>query len=309
MAAPKKTGGLGKGLADLLGGVEIDPTEIKEQSDSPAEKTASKDPTDVKPEDAIQYINISDIKPNNDQPRKQFDEEKIEELANSIKEHGIIQPLVVRKRGKGFEIVAGERRFRAAAKAGFKKVPCLVRELTDEQNMLLAIIENVQREDLNPIEEAEAIDKMITAYGLTQEEVSKTVGKSRPYITNCLRLLKLPAEIREMVSAGELSQGHARALINVSDAKRQLGLAKRVKEEGLSVRAVEAMAGNLTNTKKKPPKKKNKDIDQLTVEDELKKILGTKVLINQKGTKGKIEIEYYSREELERLIEALRSLA
>lgn len=163
------------------------------------------------------FIDINKIKPNENQPRKKFDEEKIAELAASIIEHGIIQPIVVRKSAAGsYEIVAGERRYRAARKAELKAVPCIVRELTDEQNMLLAIIENMQREDLNPLEEAQAIEKMIKNYGLTQEQVSKSLAKSRPYITNALRLLRLPERVQDMISSGTLSAGHARALVSIN---------------------------------------------------------------------------------------------
>jgi len=320
MAAPKKKG-LGRGLESLFGEVGITPDKESNEILMTVEKTSSKkkktaassketaaDTVDV--ENTIQYLDINDIKPNPDQPRKVFNEEKISELADSIKEHGIIQPLVVRKAEIGYEIVAGERRYRAARKAELKQVPCIVRELTDEQNMFLAIIENMQREDLNPIEEAEAIHKLIETYGLTQEQVSKSVGKSRPYVTNSLRLLKLPEEIKEMVAIGQLSQGHARALINVADNKQQMNLAIRARDGGLSVRAMEQLAGKATTGKKgKPAKRKPKSTDQAVVEEDLKKILGTKVNLNQKGTKGKIEIEYYSRDELERLIELLKSLA
>ena len=187
MAAKK--GGLGRGLDALFADVPINaPTE--EDIETLAEKDIM-----VQPEDRVNYISIHQIMANVNQPRKSFNEEKIEELAESIKEHGIIQPIVVRKKNEGYEIVAGERRWRAARKAGLSEVPCLIRELTDEQNMLIAIIENMQREDLNPIEEAEGLHQMITSFGLTQEQVSKSVGKSRPYIANSLRLLKLPEYI------------------------------------------------------------------------------------------------------------------
>ena len=296
----KERRGLGRGLEDLFGTAEIKTSEQKGRG--------GKDTAD--PENAVQNIDINKIRPNQDQPRQNFDEEKIAELADSILEHGIIEPLIVRKVKNGYEIVAGERRYRAARKAEMKEVPCLVRELTDEQNMLFAIIENLQREDLNAIEEADAFDKMISAYGLTQEQVSKSVGKSRPYIANALRLLKLPQEIRSMVIGGDISSGHARALINITDEKKQLILARRAKEEGLTVRTIEQLAGELTPTAKpgkKAPKKK-KDPDVARVEEELKKVVGTKVRINGKGSKGKIEIEYYSRDELDRLIDLLRSL-
>jgi ParB family chromosome partitioning protein len=259
-------------------------------------------------DNGIAYININDIKPNANQPRKTFDEDQLEELAASIKEHGLIQPIVLRKAGDGYEIVAGERRWRAARKANLKDVPCIVRELTDEENMLLAIIENMQREDLNPIEEAEGLSQMIENYGLTQEEVSKSVGKSRPYITNVLRLLKLPEAVKDSVSQGKLSAGHARAVVSAGDEKKQIELAKRAIEEGLSVRQVEKLAKEGNDKPKAKPRVKAKDADVTRVENDLKDALGTKVVLNQKGKKGKIEIEYYSREELERLIEMLKSL-
>ena len=178
--------------------------------------------------DKVLYIDINDIKPNAEQPRKTFDKEKISELSQSIIEHGIIQPLVVRKSGKHYEIVAGERRWRAAREAELSVVPCIVRQFSDEENMLVAIIENIQREDLNPIEEAMGLEQMISAYGMTQEEVSKSVSKSRPYITNTLRLLKLPEEIKALVSEGKISTGHARALITVKNKTKQEELCKKI---------------------------------------------------------------------------------
>lgn len=306
MAAPRKSGGLGRGLEELFSNAEIDPAKNAEKK----AKDAKGGEADADSGDRVQYLDINSIKPNEDQPRKTFNEEKIAELAESILENGIISPIVVRKSGKGYEIVAGERRYRAARKANLKQVPCLVRELTDEQNMLLAIIENMQREDLNAIEEAEAIDKLINTYGLTQEQVSKSVGKSRPYITNALRLLKLPEAIRSMVVEGFISQGHARTLVNVTDEKKQIVLANRVKDEGLSVRILEQLAGELTTTKKRSakPAKKAKDPDVSRVEEELKHVIGTRVNIVGSGAKGKLEIEYYSKDELERIIDLLKSL-
>lgn len=256
----------------------------------------------------ISYIDINDIKPNSNQPRKTFDEEKLDELASSIKEHGLIQPVVLRAVKNGYEIVAGERRWRAARKIGINEIPCIVKELTDEENMLLAIIENMQREDLNPIEEAEGIHQMIDNYGLTQEQVSKSVGKSRPYITNCLRLLKLPEVIQNYVSEGKLSSGHARAIVSSGDETKQLLLAELAIKEGLSVRQLEKLAQENREEKKANPKPRQKNADVRRVEADLKDILGTKVNLNQKGKKGKIEIEFYSREDLERLIELLKTL-
>lgn len=296
MAAPKKKG-LGKGLDALFSSSEINTQEIKISN------------TEENTEKGISYININDIKPNKDQPRKTFDEEKIGELAESIKEHGLIQPVVLRKSGKGYEIVAGERRWRACRKAGLKEIPCIIKELTDEENMLIAIIENMQREDLNPIEEAEGISQMVTVFGMTQEQVSKSVGKSRPYITNVLRLLKLPQEVQAMVSDGQLSAGHARALAGLSSKKKQIELAEKIAAEGLSVRETEKLLKEESTPAKRPAKRKaEKNADVKRVEEDLKTVLGTKVNLAMNGKKGKIEIEYYSREELERLIELLKTL-
>lgn len=276
MAAKPKTRGLGRGL-DALFADQAPVTEPAREEQKAAEENAAQ-------ENAVVYININDIKPNENQPRKTFDEEKISELSASIIEHGIIQPLVVRKSKGGYEIVAGERRWRAARKAELKEVPCLIREFSDEENMLIAIIENMQREDLNPIEEAEGLQQMIKTYGLTQEEVSKSVSKSRPYITNALRLLKLPEGIQTLVTEGKISSGHARALIPVEDKKKQAELCKKIIEDGLSVRKIEELVAAEGKPKKKPLKKV-KSADTLHVEDVLKNIYGTKVSINQKGKK------------------------
>lgn len=296
MAAPKNRG-LGKGLEALFSNSEIDTQEI-----SVTKKEESE-------EKGISFININEIKPNQNQPRKSFNEEKLEELAASIIENGLIQPVILRKADKGYEIVAGERRWRACRKAGLKEIPCIIREFTDEQNMLIAIIENMQREDLNPVEEAEGLNQMIVNFGMTQEQVSKSVGKSRPYITNALRLLKLPSEIREMLLANQLSAGHARAIAGIGDTEKQIQLAEYAIKEGLSVREIEKIIKEENAPKKKLSRKKaEKSADVRKVEDDLKQIMGTKVNLNQSGKKGKIEIEYYSRDELERLIELLKSL-
>lgn len=296
MAAPKNRG-LGKGLEALFSNSEIDTQEI-----SVTKKEESE-------EKGISFIDINEIKPNQNQPRKSFNEEKLEELAASIIENGLIQPVILRKADKGYEIVAGERRWRACRKAGLKEIPCIIREFTDEQNMLIAIIENMQREDLNPIEEAEGLNQMIVNFGMTQEQVSKSVGKSRPYITNALRLLKLPSEIREMLLKNQLSAGHARAIAGISDTEKQIQLAEYAIKEGLSVREIEKIIKEENAPKKKISRKKaEKSADVRKVEDDLKQIMGTKVNLNQSGKKGKIEIEYYSRDELERLIEMLKSL-
>ena len=256
----------------------------------------------------MRYIKIHDIMPNLNQPRKTFQEDKIEELAASIKEHGIIQPIVVRKQENGYEIVAGERRWRAARKAELSQVPCLVRELTDEQNMLFAIIENMQREDLNPIEEAEGLQRMMQTFGMTQEQVSKSVGKSRPYIANALRLLKLPQDIIHQISEGNLSAAHGRTLAGIEDNAVKEKLCEKILKEGLSVRETEQAVNALAKPQKKKPVKKQKNPNEAKVEEELKEILGTRVHIQQSGKKGRIEIEFFGRDELERLIDLLKSL-
>ena len=307
MAAQKKARGLGRGLDALFGDVEINAARETAARKKP-EPAAPQEQTDTS-EGELRYIDINDIKPNASQPRKSFDENKLEELAESIEQHGLIQPLVLRAAGKGYEIVAGERRWRAARMIGLKELPCIVRELTDEENMLLAIIENMQREDLNPIEEAEGLKKMIDTYGLTQEQVSYSIGKSRPYITNSLRLLKLPGRVQELTAEGKITTGHARALASVKSQQKQIELAVRAAREGLSVRQIENLAREAKSPKDKPlAKKKPKSADEKRVEEDLRKALGTKVSINRKGKKGKIEIEFYSAEELERLIELLKSL-
>lgn len=315
MAAPKKSRGLGKGLDALFGDAEVTlekkPVKVNEENTA-SEITAAgekkQENTGKENAGGIAYININDIKPNSNQPRKTFDEEKLEELAASIEEHGLIQPLVLRESGKGYEIVAGERRWRAARKIGIKELPCIVRELTDEENMLLAIIENMQREDLNPIEEAEGLKQMIDTYGLTQEQVSKSVGKSRPYIANCLRLLKLPEPVMKYVSTGELSAGHAKVLAGLNDENKQIALAEESIKKSWSVRELEKAVHDEKPAARKARKTKEKNANVKRVEEELKEVLGTKVNLNQKGSKGKIEIEFYSKDELERLIEILKTL-
>ena len=291
MAKDPKRRGLGMGLGALF------------ESSNPVETVPANNQMSG---NAISDIDVNDIKPNSNQPRKNFDEEKIQDLADSITEHGIIQPLIVRKSKVGYEIVAGERRYRAARKANLRKVPCIVREFSDEENMLIAIIENMQREDLDPIEEAEGLNQMIKVYGLTQEEVSKNIGKSRPYISNTLRLLSLPEEVKEMLRKGELSSGHARSILAISGDAKRISLAKRIVSEGLSVRESEKIAsGKIVKTARPKPRPKNREI--AWVEEELKEIFGTKVNIVANSKGGTIELEYYSVEELNRLIEMLRN--
>ena len=295
-AKAKKNRGLGRGLDALF---------AEQAPIMPDNRVETEEKSNSYVRDKVLYIDINDIKPNAEQPRKTFDKEKISELSQSIIEHGIIQPLVVRKSGKHYEIVAGERRWRAAREAELSVVPCIVRQFSDEENMLVAIIENMQREDLNPIEEAMGLEQMISAYGMTQEEVSKSVSKSRPYITNTLRLLKLPEEIKALVSEGKISTGHARALITVKNKTKQEELCKKIIKDGISVRDVERLASEEKKIRKKPLKRV-KSPDTLNVERELKEIYGTKVTINSRGNKGTVELEFYSKDELNRLIDLLK---
>ena len=286
--ASVKNRGLGKGLEALFNDIEID------LSGDTGHRIHS---------DRVTLLNINDIKPNENQPRTSFDEEKILELSQSIEVHGVIQPILVRPSAYGYEIVAGERRWRAARKAGLREVPCIIREMTEQQNMLIALIENIQREDLNPIEEARGIRKMVDAFELTQEQIAKSLGKSRSYITNSLRLLKLPSQVIDMVASGTLSGGHARSIAGMEGQKRQLEAARRCLESGWTVRDVEKFAREKSGTKNAPGKRaarREKNQEIRTIEEDLKEIFGTRVSLNHGAKKGKIEIEYFSRDELDR---------
>ncbi|MDD6154215.1 MAG: ParB/RepB/Spo0J family partition protein [Eubacteriales bacterium] len=303
-----KNRGLGRGL-DALFQEQVPVVERAEEREEAAKAESQAAADD---ENRIIYIDINDIKPNENQPRKTFDKSKITELADSIKEHGVIQPLIVRKKegSTGYTIVAGERRWRASHEAGLKQVPCIVRDLSEEENMLVAIIENLQRENLDSIEEAKGLQTMISDFGLTQEEVSKSVGKSRPYITNSLRLLKLPEDIRDRVSDGSISAGHARVILGIEGKKKQEEFCDKIIHERLSVREAEDMARNLkAGTKPTRAKRtKKKDPDTVRVESELSERLGTKVNIAGTGKKGKIEVFFYSDDDLDRLIELISAV-
>ncbi|MBR0051287.1 MAG: ParB/RepB/Spo0J family partition protein [Firmicutes bacterium] len=317
----KKPGGLGRGLGSLFGEMDVDlsvldPAEISIEPQAESKKPAKKSPkVKTKTEDAgkepaetVVFVSLDDIRPNSAQPRKVFDQEALQDLAASIREHGVIQPVLLRPAKTGFELVAGERRWRAARLAGLKQIPAIVRELTDRQNMFYALIENMQREDLNSIEEARGMEEMMSAFGLNQEETAKTIGKSRSYVTNALRLLRLPQDVQDMVMDGRLSAGHARAIAGLEGEALQLEAAVKCVENGWSVRQVESYTGE----QKKPAKRrksrllgKNKDKDLAAVEQQVTEALGTKVRIRGTEKKGKLELEYYSRGELERLIEIL----
>ncbi len=265
-------------------------------------------------EDRVLYVDINDIRPNSAQPRMRFDEDKLAELASSIKANGVIQPLIVRESGQGYELVAGERRWRASRIAGLRKIPCIVRNFDDRQNAIVAIIENMQREDLNPIEEAKGLRSMTEKYGFTQEQVSSSLGRSRTYIANSIRLLKLPEEIQEYVSSGQMSAAHGRTIINISDRARQKEVAEKIIRNDLSVRATEKLAEKIKDELKPERKKRKKSSAPETarsaeieaVERELMSLTGTKVRIAGDGSAGRIEMDYYSLDELNRLIETLR---
>ena len=250
-------------------------------------------------------LGIDEIRPNTYQPRKDFDEEAINELASSIQEKGIIQPIVVRKNMNAYEIIAGERRWRAAQRVGLTKIPVIIKDVSDREVLELALVENLQREDLNPIEEATAYGQLIEDFGLTHEEISKKIGKERSAITNQLRLLKLPEEVREALIKGEITAGHARALLGLESPNKMKEVLEAIRKEKLSVRKTEKLVQKLLADKQTAIKSHDIDpyIKHLT--EELKKALGTQVKIIDKGGEGRIEIEYYSKDELERLIEIL----
>ena len=255
------------------------------------------------------YCGIEEILPNRSQPRKHFDETKLQELAESIKEKGILEPLIVRRTEQGYELIVGERRWRAAQKAGLKQVPVLVKEAQRREALEISLIENLQREDLNPIEEAQAFKQLIEEFNISQEDLSKRVGKDRTTVNNTLRLLKLPMEVRDHLLQDRITSGHARAILSLDNRERQKELCDLIIKRGLSVREAEAMAKRWSEKSKKsvaPAKNKGDLESQLSsLQDSMRKYLGTRVHISQKGKRGKIEIEYYSLEDLERIVEAI----
>lgn len=261
----------------------------------------------LKNDDSIEKISIQKLVANPYQPRKLFDDEAIEELAQSIKEHGIIQPIVVRKKGSKYEIVVGERRYRAAKLANLEEVPAIVKEMSDEQMMEVAILENLQREDLTPIEEAEAYQSLIEKLNFTQEDLAKRLGKSRPHITNHIRLLQLPEEVRKLVNDGSLSMGHGRTLLGLKNKRRIPELANKVIKHSLNVRQLENLIKEFNSeVSRETSKKVNKDIFVQAKETQLREYFGTNVQIRKSKNKGKIEIEFYSEEDLERILEILK---
>lgn len=297
-----KRGGLGKGLDSLIPNMNAGEsvpakTEVKTKIvEKVVEKVVEK-PVEMK-------VKISKIEPNKEQPRKNFDEDALIELAESIKQHGVLQPLLVQERKGYYEIIAGERRWRAAKLAGLKEVPVIIKKFTEQEIVEISLIENIQRENLNPIEEAIAYKRLLTEFNLKQDEVAERVSKSRTAVTNSMRLLKLDERVQQMVIEEKISTGHARALLAIEDAELQYQTACKVFDEKLSVREVEKLVKAM-NTPKKEVKKP--EINQVIYDDmseKLKQIMGTKVQILPKNNeKGKIEIEYYSSDELERIID------
>ncbi|WP_175989829.1 ParB/RepB/Spo0J family partition protein [Bacillus sp. Marseille-Q1617] len=259
-------------------------------------------------EESVQEVKLKDIRPNPYQPRKIFDPGAIEELKESILEHGILQPIIVRKSIKGYEIVVGERRYRAATAAKLDVVPVVVRELNDQQMMELAVLENLQREDLTPIEEGAAYQMLMDKLKITQEEVAKRLGKSRPHIANHIRLLSLPAPIQELISEGKLTMGHGRALLGLKNKKNLSTLVNRILKESLNVRQLEKIVGEMNGSVSRETKKPEKKKDVFIKEQEsmLRERFGTTVTIKQSKKKGKIELEFFSKEDLDRILELLQ---
>lgn len=299
---PIKKKGLGKGLDSLI-------PDNKSMKSVTSEKTVeSKE--DAAAKSGVQVMKINEVEPNRDQPRKNFDEDSLLELSDSIKQFGVLQPLLVRKRKDYYEIIAGERRWRAAKLAGVKEVPVIEKEYTDQEILEIGLIENIQRENLNPIEEAIAYKRLLEEFNLKQDEVAERVSKSRTAVTNSMRLLKLSDKVQQMIIDDMISTGHARALLAIDDPELQYTLANKIFDEKLSVRETEKLVKEIKNPKKPKEKKPvaNSFIYQ-DLEEKMKSVFGTKVSIASKGKgKGKIEIEYYSDDELEHLFDMMMSI-
>ena len=290
-----KPRGLGKGLDSLI------------PSTSVSSKAAVEKP-EVKAETPDSFVDINLVEPNREQPRKNFDEDALQELSDSIKQFGLLQPILVQDRKTYYEIIAGERRWRASKMAGLKKVPVIIRNYTEQEIVEISLIENIQREDLNPIEEAQAYKRLLTEFHLKQDEVAERVSKSRTAVTNSMRLLKLCDEVQQMIIDNMLSTGHARAIISVEDPKEQYALAQKIFDEKMSVREVEKYIKDMNKTAK-PKKKKNESLAAIyeSTAEKLKETLGTKVQIvpREKEGPGKIDIEFYSHDDFEKIVEKL----
>lgn len=305
--------GLGKGLGAIFGEEVV--KENKEETEKKAKaKAEAKAAEEMDEKGRILMLKLDLVQPNKEQPRKTFDEEKINELAESIKNYGVLQPLLVQKNDSFYEIIAGERRWRAAKAAGLKEVPAVLKEYSKQEAMEISLIENVQRADLNPIEEALGYKQLIDEFGLTQEEIAVRVAKSRTVITNTMRLLKLDEQIQNMLVQGVITSGHARALLSLEDTQMQLKAAKEILDKKLSVRETERLVKRLqkeASGEKKEEKKKDETLALIyqDLEDRMKSVMGTKVSIHNKDkNKGRIEIEYYSEAELERIVEMIESI-
>jgi len=300
-----KRGGLGKGLDSLIPDKKFD-----KSGSIPHNKENKQVESTTKEKDGQVMMKINDVEPNREQPRKHFEEDALLELADSIKQFGVLQPLIVQKRKDYYEIIAGERRWRAAKLAGIKEVPVIVKNYTDQEILEISLIENIQRENLNPIEEAMAYKKLLNEFHLKQDEVAERVSKSRTAVTNSMRLLKLSEKVQQMIIDDMISTGHARALLAIDDEEQQYLLATKIFDEKLSVRETEKLVKDVKNPKKEIPKKiiQNAFVYE-DIEERMKNIMGTKVHVNHKPNgKGKIEIEYYSDSELERIFELLMSI-
>lgn len=299
-----KRSGLGKGLDSL-----ISPS-AKSTKTVQSQPAAQVDKVEKIEKNGPVMMKINDVEPNREQPRKNFDEDALIELSDSIKQFGILQPLIVQKRKDYYEIIAGERRWRAAKLAGVKEVPVVIKDYTEQEIVEISLIENIQREDLNPIEEAMAFKKLLTEFNLKQDEVAERVSKSRTAVTNSMRLLKLGEKVQQMIIDDMISTGHARALLAIDDKEQQYNLAMKIFDEKLSVRETEKLIKEIKNPKKAAPKKEipNSFVYE-NLEERMKTIMGTKVHVNHKPNgKGKIEIEYYSDSELERIFELLMTI-
>lgn len=299
-----KKRGLGNGLNNLIpGGDDIEETKTEPRI---VERVVEK----IVEKKAETMVKLVDIEPNKEQPRNNFNEDALLELADSIKQFGIIQPLVVQKKDKYYKIIAGERRWRAAKIAGIKEVPVIIKDYSDEEIMEIALIENIQREDLNPIEEAQAYRRLLQEYNLKQDEIAEKVSKSRTAITNSMRLLKLADEVQQMIIDEMITSGHGRTLLAIEDKDKQILLANQIFDEKLSVRETEKLVKAVVDPKPKKEKEKYDDeVIYTNLEDKIKTIVGSNVSINRKSKdKGKIEIEYYSVAELERIVELMEKI-
>lgn len=290
--------GLGKGLDSLIPNA-VGEAKVKKE---PVKETV----TEKKEPETL--VKITMVEPNRKQPRKNFDEDALQELSDSIKQFGLLQPILVQDRKDHYEIIAGERRWRAAKLAGLKEIPVIIRDYSDQEIMEISLIENIQREDLNPIEEAQAYKRLLTEFHLKQDEVAERVSKSRAAVTNSIRLLKLSDEVQQMVIDDMISTGHARTLLAVEDKDEQYNLAQRIFDEKLSVRDVEKLVKNLHKPEKAPKKTENKTMEVIyqDIEEKLKQKLSTKVVVTSKGEgAGKIEIEFYNNEDLDRILDMI----